>query len=258
MEDVVSVIRSIVREELKSHRTLELGTVTKLYSHESDSDKNNCACNVKLKDSDLELQNVGISTQRIGAVSIPNKDDLVLVQFINGDVNNAVVIGRVYNDVDMPPVAKPHEFVYISPDKKESGIRRIYLEFPENNKFLLNDEEISIEAGTTKIKFNHDGDIEINSNSKLNIKANGEINIEAGKTKIKFNHDGDIEINSNSKLNIKTESDVSIASSGNVSLDSKGNLDLKTQGNVSLDSKGNMDLKAQGNMTLKATTISLN
>lgn len=233
MEDIVSVIRSIVREELKSHRTLELGTVTKLYSHESGDDKNNYACNVKLKDGDLELQNVGISTQRIGAVSIPNKDDLVLVQFINGDVSNAVVIGRVYNDVDMPPVAKPHEFVYISPDAKESGIRRIYLEFPENNKFLLNDEEISLEAGTTKIKFKHDGDIEIDSNSKLNIKTKDELSLEAGKTKIILKHDGDIEINSNSKLNIKTESDVSIASSGNVALDSKGNLDIKTQGTTS-------------------------
>ena len=258
MEDIVSVIRSIVREELKSHRTLELGTVTKLYSHESENDKNNYACNVKLKDSDLELQNVGISTQRIGAVAIPNENDLILVQFINGDVNNAVVIGRVYNDVDSSPLAKPHEFVYISPDAKESGIRRIYLEFPENNKFLLNDEEISLEAGTTKIKFNHDGDIEIDSNSKLNTKTKDELSFEAGKTKIILKHDGDIEINSNSKLNIKTESDVSIASTGNVSLDSKGNLDLKTQGNVSLDSKGNIDLKAQGNMTLKATTISLN
>jgi phage baseplate assembly protein gpV len=258
MEDIVSVIRSIVREEIKCCRTLELGTVTKLYSHESGDDKYNYACNVKLKDSDLELQNIGISTQRIGAVAIPNENDLVLVQFINGDVNNAVVIGRVYNDVDRPPVAKPHEFVYISPDSKESGIRRVYLEFPDNNKFLLNDEETSLEAGKTKIKFKHDGDIEIDSNSKFNIKANGEINIEAGKTRVKLNPDGDIEIDSNSKLSIKTESDVSIASSGNVSLDSKGNLDLKTQGNVSFDSKGNIDLKAQGNMTLKATTISLN
>lgn len=265
MEDIVSIIRSIVREELKSHRTLELGTVTKLYSHESDSDKNNYACNVKLKDSDLELQNVGISTQRIGAVAIPNENDFVLVQFINGDVNNAVVIGRVYNDMDRPPVAKPHEFIYISPDAKESGVRRVYLEFPENNKFLLNDDETSFEAGKTKIKFNRDGDIEIDSNSKLNIKTNGEINIESGKTTIKLNLDGDIEINSNSKLNIKTESDVSINSSGNVSLDSKGNIDLKAQGNmtlkattISLDSTGNMDLKGQGNMTLKATIISLN
>lgn len=267
MEDVVSVIRSIVREELKSYRTLELGTVTKIYSHESGDDKNNYACNVKLKDSDLELQNVGISTQRIGAVAIPNDNDLVLVQFINGDVNNAVVIGRVYNDVDMPPVAKPHEFVYISPDAKESGIRRIYLEFPENNKFLLNDEEISLEAGKTKIKFKHDGDLEIDSNSKLNIKTNDEINFEAGKTKttlkhdgdmeidsgktkIILKHDGDIEIDSYSKLNITTKSDVAIASSGNISLDSKGNIDLKALGNLTLDAT-NVSIKGKASSSLE-------
>jgi len=218
MEDIVSVIRSIVREELRSYRTLELGIVTKLFSHESGSDKNNYACSVKLKDSDIELQNVGIATQRIGAVAIPNKDDLVLVQFINGDVNNAVVVGRVYNDADRPPEAKPHEFVYISPDSKESGIRRIFLEFPNDNKFLLNDDEITLEAGTTKIKFNHSADIEIDSNSKLLI---------------------------------KTKSDVSIDSMGNISLESKGNIDIKALGNLSLDAT-NIAIKAKASNSLEA------
>jgi len=221
MEDIVSVIRSIVREELKSHRTLELGVVTKLYSHESDNDKNNYACNVKLKDSNLELQNVGISTQRIGAVTIPNKNDLVLVQFINGDVNNAVVVGRIYNDMDRPPVAKPHEFVYISPDSKESGIRRIYLEFPADNKFLLNDDEITLEAG---------------------------------KTKIKINHSGDLEIDSNSKLNIKTKSDITINSSGNISLDSKGNIDIKAVGDIALDA-ANISIKGKASSSLEAGSM---
>jgi hypothetical protein len=221
MEDIVSVIRSIVQEELKSHRTLELGVVTKLFSHESGSDKNNYACSVKLKDSELELQNVGISTQRIGAVAIPNKNDLVLVQFINGDVNNAVVIARVYNDADRPPEAKPHEFVYISPDSKESGIRRIYLEFPNENKFLLNDDEITLEAGTTKIKFNHGADIEIESNSKLLI---------------------------------KTKSDVSIDSSGKISLKSKGNIDLKADGDISLDG-ANIAIKAKSSASLEGGSM---
>lgn len=218
MEDIVSVIRKIVMEELNNHRNTELGVVTKLYSHESGSDKNNYACNVKLKDSDLELQNVGIATQRIGAAAIPNKDDLVMVQFINGDVNNAIVTGRLYNDIDRPPVAKPHEFVYISPDSKESGVRRVYLEFPNGNKFLLNDDEISLEAG---------------------------------KTKIKFNHDGDIEIESNSKLSIKTKSDTMIDVMGNISLDSKGNIDIKSLGNLSLDAT-NITIKGKASASLEA------
>lgn len=218
MEDIVGIIRSIVREELKNNRTLELGVVTKLYSHESGGDKNNYACDVKLKDSELELQKVGIATQRIGSVAIPNKNDLVLVQFINGNVNNAVVIGRIYNDVDRPPVAKPHELVYISPDSRESGIRRVYLEFPNGNKFLLNDDEIFLEAG---------------------------------KTKIKFNHDGDIEIESNSKLDIKTRSDVKIDSLGNVSMDSKGNIDIKALGNLSLDAT-NISIKGKASSSLEA------
>lgn len=218
MEDIVSVIRGIVRDELKNHRTLELGVVTKLYPHESGGDKNNYACNVKLKDSALELQNVGIATQRIGAVAIPNENELVLVQFIDGDVNNAVVIGRLYNDDDRPPVAKAHELVYISPDSKASGLRRVYLEFPNGNKFLLNDDEIFLEAGRTTIKFNHNGDIEIESNSKLNI---------------------------------KTQSNVSIDALGNISLDAKGNIDIKALGNLSLDAT-NIAIKGKASSSLEA------
>lgn len=234
MEDMVSIIRKIVQEELNDHRTAELGVVTKLYSHESGGDTNNYACNVKLKDSDLELQNVAISTQRIGAVAIPNIDDLVMIQFINGDVNSAVVTGRLYNDVDRPPVAKPHEFVYISPDSMKSDIRRVYMEFPNGNKLLLNDGEVSLEAGKTRIKFNHDGDIEIESNSKVKIKTKSDVVVDSG-----------------SKVEIKAKSDVKIDSLGNISLDSKGNIDIKALGSLSLDAT-DVSIKGKASSSFEA------
>src|SRR5690606_28894169 len=50
------------------------------------------------------LRHVPIATQRIGEVSIPAEGELVLVQFIGGDINAPIVVGRLYNDEDRPPV----------------------------------------------------------------------------------------------------------------------------------------------------------
>jgi phage baseplate assembly protein gpV len=162
--DAVSLIQAVVRDQLRAFKTCDLGIVSTVYAHESASDKNNYECDVRLRDSGLELKRVPVSTQRMGAVAIPNVKDLVLVQFLNGDVHSAVITGRLYNDEDRPPEAKPHEFVYISPDGAESGIRRVYIEFAQGNKLLLDDDKLVLEMGKTRLTMNHNGDVELNSN----------------------------------------------------------------------------------------------
>jgi hypothetical protein len=164
--DVVDLIQAVIRDQLRSFKTSELGVITQVYSHESASDKNNYECDVRLRNSELELKRVPVTTQRVGSVAIPNKDDLVLVHYLNGDIHSAVIIGRFFNDKDRPPEAKPHEFVYISPDKPESGIRRLYLELPNGNKLLLDDDKLVLEMGKTKLTINHDGSVELKSNNQ--------------------------------------------------------------------------------------------
>ena len=103
MSDAITLIQAVIRDQLRGFKTAELGVVTKVYSHESSSDKNNYQCDVKLRDSGLELKRVNVATQRMGAVAIPNQDDLVLVQYLNGDIHSAIVTGRLYNDAVRPP-----------------------------------------------------------------------------------------------------------------------------------------------------------
>ena len=163
--DAVSLIQSVIRDQLRAFKTAELAIVKTVYSHESASDNNNYECDVELRDSGLELKRVPVSTQRVGAVAIPNHGDLVVVQFLNGDIHSAIICGRLYNDQDRPPQASSGEFVYVSPDDPASGVRRIYLEFPNGNKLLLDDDKLVLEMGQSKVTVNHDGDIEINSGS---------------------------------------------------------------------------------------------
>ncbi len=179
MHDALGVIRAIVRDQLRSLRTAEVGLVKAVYPHEAGSDLNNYECDVQLRDSGLELKRVTVATTRMGFAAIPNPQDLVLVHFLNGDVHSAVITGRLYNDTDRQPIAKAKECVYISPDQPESGVRRLYLELPNGNKLLVDDDKVVLEMGKTTLTMNHDGDLVIDSNAKLTVKTQGDASLQA-------------------------------------------------------------------------------
>jgi uncharacterized protein involved in type VI secretion and phage assembly len=221
--DTVSLIQAVVRDQLRGFQTAELGLVTQVYSHESSADKNNYECDVRLRDSGLALKRVPVCTQRTGAVAIPNQDDMVLVQFLHGDIHSAVITGRLYNDVARPPEAKPHEFVYVCPDAEEQGIRRIYLELPKGNKLLVED---------------------------------GKLVLEMGKTQLTVNNDGDVVLKSNAKLTIETKGDAAVKVTGNLDLDASGDVNLAGT-NVSVKAKANATLEGSAGATVKGATITL-
>lgn len=223
--DMVEIVQAIVREELRKLRVAEVGVVTKLYPHESGSDKNNYACDVRLRDSGLELKRVPVATQRIGQAAIPNVDDLVLVQFVGGDLYGAVITGRLYNDVDRPPEAKAKEFAYVSPDAAESGIRRVWLEFPNGNTLLLDDDKVVVEMGETTLTVKHGGDVEVKS---------------AAKTVIQSQDDHQI----------SSQADTTIDSGGDISITANGS-------KITLQSQGTLTAKAATKVTVEAPLIEL-
>ena len=221
--DVVSLIKAVIRDQLQGFRTAELGVVTQVYSHESGSDKNNYECDVRLRDSSLELKRVPVCTQRVGSVAICNQNDLVLIQFLHGDIHSAIITGRLYNDVDRPPEAKSKEFVYISPDEAESGTRRFYLELPNDNKLLLDDDKLVVEMGKTKLTINNSGDVVVKSEAKVTVQAKG---------------------------------DTTIKSDGNVDLSAGG--DVKLSGtNVSIKAQSNATVEGTAGATVKGATLKL-
>jgi hypothetical protein len=166
VSDLVGLVQAIVGDMLEGFRTAELGVVTALHSHEAGGDKNNYECDLRLRDSGLELKKVAIATDRVGAVAMPNVGDLVLVQFLNGDVNAAIVTGRLHTDQARSPEAKPKELVYVSPDADEGGVRRIHLELPKQNKLTLTDDEVVLEMGKTTVTVENDGKVEVKTNDK--------------------------------------------------------------------------------------------
>lgn len=117
MESIIGVMQRVAEHEARKIYTTELGEVTAVFPHAAASDKDNYQCSVKLKQrkqpdgGDFELRKVPIATPHLGMANIPNVGDLVLVTFVGGDLNAPVVIGRLHNDADQPPLNKEQELL---------------------------------------------------------------------------------------------------------------------------------------------------
>ena len=97
-------IQRIVQAELRRIHTAELAIVQEQHPHAGDSDQDNYACTVQLRNSGIILKEVPVATARIGQASIPAVGNLVLVQFVGGNINAPVITGSLYNDEERPPV----------------------------------------------------------------------------------------------------------------------------------------------------------
>jgi len=200
----VEVIKKIAEDEAKKLHIVEMGIVTSIFPHAGAGDKDNYECNVKLKNRDLELRKVPIATQHIGFTYAPNVGDLVLLAFVNGNINAPIVIGRLYNDENRPPVNNAGEIAFESPDSEKGGIRRLYMKFPSGIVLKITDDELKAEVGKSVVTIRTDGDIIIESNAKLDIKSKG---------------------------------DTTLSSDGNMSLSGQN---IKIQASGTLDIKGSM------------------
>lgn len=187
-------IRRIVREELGQIRTAELAVVEEQHPHADDSDKDNYACTVALRDSGIVLKQVPVATQRIGIASIPAVGELVLVQFIGGDINAPVITGRLYNDEDRPPVNDDNQGIMHLPlDAGDSDAvhmellsgdsRELVFKLGDGLELSLKDDdpvvEIKVDGGKGTIKIERDGKLTFESQSDINMTGSSNINIEA-------------------------------------------------------------------------------
>ena len=188
-------IQRIVQDELQSVRTAELAVVQE--QHPADPD--NYACTVVLRDSGIVLRNVPVATSRIGAVAIPAVGELVLVQFVGGDVNAPVIVGRLYNDRDRPPENEDGRAVLHLPlgaadgdavhvELKSGAARELSIKLGDGLTFVLRDDDPVVEidaGGKAKVTIERDGTVAVKSSGKLELKAS-EIKVEAeGKLTLK-------------------------------------------------------------------------
>ena len=240
MSGMVEVIRKIVEAEIRKIHVAELGVVTSIFPHASDSDKDNYECNVKLKNTGLELQKVPVATQHIGLAHIPKVDEMVLVTFLNGDINAPIIIGRMYTAEDRPPANDGEEIIYIPPYSENADLRRLHMELPSGIILSVTDDILNVEAGKTTLKINRDGDIEVESNEKVSITASGEMTFTADK----------ITIESKQDMNIKAGTNATIKGESGVKMESSATLEIKASATANIE--------ASAPLTLKGAMVNIN
>lgn len=206
--NAIEVIKKVAEGEARKLHLLEMGIVTSVFPHSSAGDKENYECNVKLKNRDLELRKVPIATQHIGLSYAPNVGDLVLLSFVNGDINAPVVMGRLYNDESRPPVNKAGEIVFESPDPKNGEVRRMYLKFPSGIILTVTDEELKAEVGKSVLTIKTDGDVTVESNAKVEIRAAGDMALKGQNIRIESQQSLEMKAGTTGKLEASATLDI--------------------------------------------------
>jgi hypothetical protein len=202
MSGIVSLIRDVVTQELSGRRGALLGVVTTVFAHSDKDDDNNYEVNVKLKYEGLELRKVPVAIGHVGFAAPPRTGDLVIVQFINGALNQPVVSGRFYHADERAPLFNTDEILF---EQRVPDGTLNHLRFKSDGTILIQRDvtkpEDNSKAKTTIRIDGSTGDLEITAGDSivLALKNDSEIDITADGKPLKVKCDkmtvtGDVEI----------------------------------------------------------------
>jgi uncharacterized protein involved in type VI secretion and phage assembly len=178
MSTFVGVMSEVARRELAAHRSLALGVVTEAFSNSGGSGDHHLDCHVRLHGSGLVLQHVPVAVARPGLSALPRVGDLVVLGFLDGDVNGPILLGTLHA-ADVPsPDAEPDEVVYEVPDPG-GDVRRLEIKLPNDNKLTVKDDTVTVDMGGTKLVIESGGDITLEAQGDVAIKASGNLRLEA-------------------------------------------------------------------------------
>jgi hypothetical protein len=182
---MVEIVRRVVRSELARAATSTLGVVTAVHAHTAEDDENNYEVDVRLKHDDLQLQRLPVTVPHAGAAAPARVGDLVLVQPLDGELNQALVTGRFYHADERPPLHEEGEVLleHRVPDGTLNHLR------------FAKDGSIVLQRDVTKP--------EDNSEAKTTVRidgASGDVRIAAGEdVVIELVHDGEVKITATDK-----------------------------------------------------------
>jgi len=187
---MVDLARRVARQELAGQRSSRLGVVTAVFAHSDKNDGNNYEASVRLKYEDLELTRVPLMTSHAGFAALPDVGDLVLIGFVDGDINQPIVVGRLYDNQKRAPLFKEDEILleHRLPDGTLNHLR-----FMADGSILIQrDVEDNSKAKTTVRIDGGSGDLQVLAGDKvvLLLKNNSEIQVTCDKMTVQ----GDVEI----------------------------------------------------------------
>lgn len=259
VSSLVNTIQAIVRQELGRLRVAELGVVEAVYPHAAAGDADNYGCDVRVKNSGLLLKRVPVATGHVGTAAIPNVGDLVLLNFDRGDVNQPIVVGRLYNDADRPPLNTTDEVIFrlplAEPDDKtiqaairnhqdQSPPRTVLLELKPKIALEVNDGTVRATAGKTEMKLDQPG------------ASGGTVTVVAGSTKITMNQDGDVVVEAAGAMTLKARRGLTLEGQS-VAIKSRTSFSAEAGTRATLKASAGATVNGGVSSTLQGATVSV-
>lgn len=178
MTRIVPLMEAVARRELAGFRSLSLGVVVAVTSNSGAGERP--SVDVRLHGTELVLHRAAVLQGRIGMSVLPRVGDLVVVAFVDGDLNGPVVLGSLYDDATDPPQAAPDQVVYEVADS--GGDVRVEVRLPNGGTVTVADGGVTLDLGGTTMTVESGGDVSVESAGDIVMKANGGITLEAGST----------------------------------------------------------------------------
>lgn len=260
MSGIIDAVKKVAETEFKKILTTELGIVTSVFPHSDAGDNDNYECNVKLKDKDLELRKVPMTTQQIGLSNPLHVGDLVLVTFINGDINAPVILGRLYNDEDRPPLSKQEEIIYKPTYSKNPDLRRLNIVLPGNDDNNVNievhDDQITTKVGKSFVTIKEAGSIE------LKTEQGKKCIVILDDKGLRIDTEGDVQIHSSGAMTLECDKEltfkaqkITMESQQAIKVTSGTTLDLKSGAPLNIKSDAVGTVEASGPLTVKSSAV---
>lgn len=258
MNSIVGTIQEIVRNEMRSVRIAELGLVEAVFPHHDSGDTDNYGCDVTLKNTGLKLKRVPVATGHIGTAAIPNVGDLVVVTFARGDINAPIIVGRMYDEADRPPLNTTDEVIFRLPlaagddqtikaaiknHQTDSPPREVILEMTPKITIDITDGTVKARAGENALTIDEpDG-------------GTGSVTVVAGSTKITMDQDGDVQVESPQSITVKAGGEITLEAA-KITLRADTDIDIQAA-QINATGSGTMSLQAGGSMQIQSATISV-
>jgi uncharacterized protein involved in type VI secretion and phage assembly len=209
MSALLDSISRIARHEAAARAIAAVGTVAEIFPADGASPDH--AASVELRDSRLLLPRVPIAVGTLGLAAIPAVGDLVIVVFLDGDVNAPVIIGRLYHpDLDPPKHSDGQLVLALPPGASEPDLRlqiddspALKLTMPGELTIEAADEQVTIQVGKIQLRVTSAG--------------GGRAEIAAGGAAITLKQDGDITISTQGNLKLEA-TEITISGSAKVSI----------------------------------------
>ena len=200
-----------------------------------------------------------------GMISLPRLGQEVVVDFLEGDPDQPIITGRVYNAVQKPPYELPANAT-VSTIKSRSkqgaaadfnelrfedkaGSEYVWLH-AQKDRFEFVEETLKSQIGkeehrTVKAdrKEKVEGEYHLSIVKDLKQKVDGKVNIASGK---------DMLLKSGGVFSLKTAQDITAQSGAAISFKSTGDLHLKIGANIGADGGQNVHIKAGMNVVIEA------